>query len=128
MKLTNSSDAIAWMVQNHICCSGYTIDAIVSAGIDTEDPNALKIAQDIEEHVFDVVETTPPIMFKLREALGLSFDDTSRDDDIQSYSLEEALDVLLRYEGLIGYTSIILGWIEDLKKLKAEGKTNIFNQ
>lgn len=128
MKLTNTTDAIAWMVKNHILCSGYTIDAIVAANIDTDDPNAVKRAQEIEEHIFSVTETTPQILFKLREALGLSFDDTSRDSEIRSYSLEEALDVLLRYEGIIGYTSTILGWIDDFSQFREQQKTDFFGK
>lgn len=128
MKLTNTTDAIAWMVKNHISCSGYTVDAIVAANIDTDDPNAVKRAQEIEEHIFSVTETTPQILFKLREALGLSFDDTSRDSKIRSYSLEEALDVLLRYEGIIGYTSTILGWIDDFSQFREQQKTDFFGK
>ena len=52
------------------------------------------------------------IMKTLRQRLNLEPDDTSSDDIINLYSPSEALDELLIWEGIIGYTSTIKYWIE----------------
>ena len=39
-------------------------------------------------------------------------------DELQELSPEEALDMILRYEGIFGYTTFILNWIQDLYKVK----------
>lgn len=120
MKINTSHDAISWMVKHNIRCSGLLVDSIIAAGIDTDDTEALDKVHELEKHVNDVVETTPSIVISLRQALGLQFDDDSRDKEIKSFSKGEALDVLLQYEGILGYTSRILQWIESFDQLKSE--------
>lgn len=129
MIMDNSSKAIAWLVKNKITCNTYVVDRVVSERLDSADPASVKIAQDIEEHVFTELEQTPEFIRKLRIASGLEFDDSSRDDMFKVFSEEEALDCLLRGEGIIGYTSTILGWIDEysqFKKAQAEKRTSKF--
>lgn len=54
------------------------------------------------------------IMKTLRQRLGLKADDTSRDNLINSYSLSDAFDEMLKWEGIIGYTSTIKYFIESI--------------
>lgn len=58
------------------------------------------------------------IMKKLREWDDLDVNDKSRDDELQELSPEEAFDRVLSYEGIFGYRASILGWIEDIFKVK----------
>lgn len=129
MILDTSSKAIAWMVKNGVSCSGYTVDRIVAAKLDTDSDDALAKALEIEEQVFSAVESTPAILRELRIAKGLQFDDNSRDEELKSYSREEALRTLLEWEGIFGYTSRILKWLEDIdafQKELANDKTSHF--
>ena len=54
------------------------------------------------------------IMAALRQRLDLEADDTSRDEEINLYSPDEAFEELLLWEGLIGYCNHIKMWIEDI--------------
>ena len=54
------------------------------------------------------------IMRKLRQRRGLEEDDTSEDSDIGTLSPSEAFDEVCNWEGLIGYSSTIKRWIEDI--------------
>lgn len=54
------------------------------------------------------------IMKVLRQRLGLEADDTSRDNEINTYSPNEALEEVLTWEGICGYGSIIIWWIESI--------------
>ena len=129
MILDTSSKAIAWMVKNGVSCSGYTVDRIVAAKLDTDSDDALAKALEIEEQVFSAVESTPAILRELRIAKGLQFDDDSRDEELKSYSREEALQTLLEWEGIFGYTSRILKWLEDIDAFQeelAKDKTSYF--
>ena len=129
MILDTSSKAIAWMVKNGVSCSGYTVDRIVAAKLDTDSDDALAKALEIEEQVFSAVESTPAILCELRIAKGLQFDDNSRDEELKSYSREEALRTLLEWEGIFGYTSRILKWLEDIDAFQKElsnDKTSYF--
>ena len=53
------------------------------------------------------------IMRRCRERLGLESDDTSRDKEINIYSPREAFEACCEWEGLIGYTYLLLRWIQD---------------
>lgn len=53
------------------------------------------------------------IMRRCRESLGLEPDDTSRDNEINSYSPGEAFEECCNWEGLIGWGYTLRGWIED---------------
>lgn len=129
MILDTSSKAIAWMVKNGVSCSGYTVDRIVAAKLDTDSDDALAEALEIEEQVFSAIENAPTILRELRIAKGLEFDDSSHDEELKSYSREEALQTLLEWEGIIGYTNKILKWLEDIdafQKELAKDKTSRF--
>ena len=52
------------------------------------------------------------IMENLRERRNLEYDDATEDADILSMSGAEFLDELLNWEGVIGYTNIIMEYIE----------------
>lgn len=54
------------------------------------------------------------IMKYLRQRRGLEEDDCSEDNEINSYSSDEALEEVCNWEGLIGYASTIKRWIEDI--------------
>ena len=54
------------------------------------------------------------IMRMVRGSLGLEPDDTSRDGEIERMSNREVLDRVCNWEGLIGYSSTILGWINQI--------------
>lgn len=120
MILDTSSKAIAWMVKNGVSCSGYTVDRIVAAQLDTDRDDVLAKALEIEEQVFSAIENAPTILRELRIAKGLEFDDSSHDEELKSYSREEALQTLLEWEGIIGYTSKILKWLEDIDAFQEE--------
>ena len=63
---------------------------------------------------FEIEEQVIPsyIMENLRERRSLEYDDATEDDDILSMSGSEFLDELLNWEGIIGYTNIIMEYIE----------------
>ena len=52
------------------------------------------------------------IMENLRERRNLEYDDATEDNDILTMSGAEFLDELLGWEGIIGYTNIIMEYIE----------------
>lgn len=54
------------------------------------------------------------IMRMVRGSLGLESDDTSRDGEIESMSQREVFNHICTWEGLIGYGSTILGWINQI--------------
>ena len=54
------------------------------------------------------------IVRKLREADVYE----SSEEELQELSPNEALEMILNYEGIFGYTSTILGWIQDIFKIK----------
>lgn len=58
------------------------------------------------------------ILKKLREWDDMDENDKSRDAEWQELSPEEAFDRVLSYEGIFGYRASILGWIEDIFKVK----------
>ena len=58
------------------------------------------------------------IMETLRQRIGLEEDDTSRDEELQMLTPQEALDECLEWEGIDGYTSWILNVIRDTFKVK----------
>ena len=58
------------------------------------------------------------ILRVLRERNDLEEDDTSRDEELQMLTPEEALNECLEWEGIDGYTSWILNVIRDTFKVK----------
>ena len=58
------------------------------------------------------------IMETLRQRIGLEEDDTSRDEELQMLTPQEALNECLEWEGIDGYTSWILNVIRDTFKVK----------
>lgn len=60
------------------------------------------------------------ILRTLRNYHGLDEEDTSRDEEFQEMPPEEVLDEVMTYDGLIGYRYAILGWIEDIFKVKLD--------
>jgi len=65
---------------------------------------------------------SPDVMESVRQRLGLDEDDESRDKDIEAMTCLQLLDHCLCWEGIIGYTSLISGLVEDIYgvKLKEE--------
>lgn len=53
----------------------------------------------------------------IREASGLE-DIMCSDEEFQQLSPREAFKKMLEWEGIIGYAGTILGWIEDIFKVK----------
>lgn len=58
------------------------------------------------------------IMETLRKRIDLEEDDTSRDEELQMLTPQEALSECLEWEGINGYTSWILNVIRDTFKVK----------
>lgn len=58
------------------------------------------------------------IMKTLRKSIDLEEDDTSRDEELQMLTPQEALSECLEWEGIHGYTSWILNVIRDTFKVK----------
>lgn len=54
------------------------------------------------------------ILKKLRQREGLEPNDTSMDDMLNGLSPEIVFKEVCDWEGMIGYSSSILGWIEDI--------------
>ena len=54
------------------------------------------------------------IMGYLRQRKGLEPDDTTRDNEINTLTPNEAFEEVLEWDGLIGYAYIIKRWIEDI--------------
>lgn len=66
---------------------------------------------------FEAKENRYPehIMQTLRKRLGLvSRDDTSRDNEINKYTPNEAFEEMCNWEGILGYANTIKGWIKDI--------------
>ena len=60
------------------------------------------------------------IMKTLRQNSGLEKDDTSHDKVFESFSKRMVFDRLLIWEGIIGYSGRIIGFIEDVYGVKLE--------
>lgn len=80
------------------------------------------------------------ILSKLREYYGLEDDDTHMDQELQELSPSEAFEKVMDFEGIIGYSGLVLRWIEDIYKVRldysvyrqskqdfVQGLGNIFN-
>jgi len=57
-------------------------------------------------------------MERVRQALGVEPDDTSKDDEIKLMTEREVLTYCLEWEGIIGYTGTILGFIDSIYDTK----------
>lgn len=120
MILSTSSEVINFMVKNKLFgASSRAIDAIISKKLDTEDPDIETKILSIVDEVTEKSENTPAILADMRIALGLSWDDTSKDKYINTLPIVDALERLLAYEGIVGYSHKIMNWIEELKRLQA---------
>lgn len=60
------------------------------------------------------------ILKKLRERVGNNEDDTSQDEEFQEMSPEDVLNEVLEWDGICGYASTILRWIQDIYKVKLD--------
>lgn len=60
------------------------------------------------------------ILSKLREHYGLADDDTHMDQELQELSPAEAFEKVMEFEGIIGFSSLILSWIEDIYKIRLD--------
>lgn len=58
------------------------------------------------------------IMEALRDSAHLEPNDTSKDEELLKLSPQEAFDTFLNYEGIIGYTHIILRVIKEIWKVE----------
>ena len=54
------------------------------------------------------------LMRSVRQSMGLEEDDTSRDDAIMEMDSYELLDRFLEWEGIIGYTQIIVNILKEI--------------
>jgi hypothetical protein len=54
------------------------------------------------------------IMEDLRQRRGLEEDDDSEDNEIMKMDLEEALDEVASWNGLIGYGNTIKRWVQEI--------------
>jgi hypothetical protein len=53
------------------------------------------------------------VMHKLRQRIGLEPNDTSKDRILQQYTPHEAFHEVLMWEGIQGYTDIIINWLRE---------------
>lgn len=60
------------------------------------------------------------ILNRLKDRKDMDYDDVSRDEEFQNMSPREVLDEILEWEGIYGYTSMILTLIEDIYKVKLD--------
>ena len=68
------------------------------------------------------------IMAVLREYHGMERDDTSRDEEWSQLTPEDAFGIMLSYEGIYGYCSTIIEWIEDIYKVKLNSNCQRFSK
>ena len=54
------------------------------------------------------------IMRMVRGNLELELDDTSRDEEIEAMSKQEVFDRVCNWDGLIGYSTTIKSWINQI--------------
>lgn len=58
----------------------------------------------------------------VRQNLNLEPTDTSKDDEINAMSQSKILDCVCEWEGLIGYSRVIRGWIKDIYGINLDKK------
>lgn len=58
-----------------------------------------------------------PLMGCIRQRLGLEETDTSKDQEIERMTPREVFDHRLCWEGIIGYSGTILGWVKEIYKV-----------
>lgn len=68
------------------------------------------------------------VLKSLRDIEDMNINDTSRDEEFQNMTPREVLDTLLRYEGIIGYTSWILELIKNIYKVQLDDGPSISRQ
>ena len=60
------------------------------------------------------------IMARVRQMLELEGNDAKFDEKIANLSKRDILDCCLVWEGIIGYTGTICGWIEDIYGIRLD--------
>lgn len=68
------------------------------------------------------------VLKSLRNIEDMDINDTSRDEEFQYMTPREVLDTILRYEGIIGYTSWILELIKNIYKVQLDEGPSISRQ
>ena len=58
------------------------------------------------------------ILCTIREWHDMERDDTSRDEEFQQMSPEDVFGIILHYEGIVGYTNSVLGWVAEIFKVQ----------
>lgn len=67
-----------------------------------------------------MAEYSENVMQRIRQSLGCTIDDTSRDEEIKSMSRDELFDKCMQWEGIIGYNYLIKLFVEDIYKVRLE--------
>ena len=60
------------------------------------------------------------VMGRVRQFLGAEENDTKYDAQIKSMDKSEVFDACLKWEGIIGYDSLIKKWVEQIWKVELE--------
>lgn len=60
------------------------------------------------------------IIQRLKDRRDIDYSDKTRDEEFQNMSPREVFEDILEWEGICGYTSLILTWIEDIYKVKLD--------
>lgn len=68
------------------------------------------------------------VLKSLRNIEDMDINDTSRDEEFQNLDPRQVFDTILRYEGIIGYTSWILELIKNIYKVQLDGGPSISRQ
>lgn len=67
------------------------------------------------------------VLKSLRSIEDMDINDTSRDEEFQNMDPREVLDIILSYEGIIGYTSWILELIKNIYNIQLDEGSSILN-
>lgn len=67
------------------------------------------------------------VLKSLRDIEDMDINDTSRDEEFQNMTPREVLDIILRYEGIIGYTSWILVLINNIYNVQLDEDSYLIN-
>ena len=68
------------------------------------------------------------ILKRLKDRYDMDYEDTARDEEFQNMSPREVLEEILDYEGICGYTTMILSLIEDIYKVKLDTNCRRFSK
>lgn len=67
------------------------------------------------------------VLKSLRSIEDMNINDTSRDEEFQNMDPRKVLDMILSYEGIIGYTSWILELIKNIYNIQLDESSSILN-